>query len=366
MAKEKGFYKDLGLDIQIKEFDFGTNIAQDVSNGKSTFGLSYSSVVLEKSKGADIVLLNAFLQSSPHVLVSLKSSGINKISDFKGKRLMINDDAAQTASFTSMLRSNNITLDDMVVMKPSFNIHDLIEGKADVVTAFRSNELYVLDELGIEYDIWDPKDYGFDLYDAILFTSNKFLQNNRDAVLGFQEASKKGWIYAFEHIEETIDLILSKYNTQNKTREALRYEALILKGLAFKTNKIFGDIDKNKIQRSIDIYNILGLTKNKVDLNKIIFDKNSIALTQSEQRYLDRYKTIKMCNNPNWKPIEFIDENNVQGIVIDTMKLLEKKLNLKIEHIDTNSWSQSQKFLKEKRCDILPAAIKTKKRSQYA
>ncbi|MEA3288721.1 MAG: ABC transporter substrate-binding protein [Campylobacterota bacterium] len=366
MAKEKGYFKDAGLDVHIKEFDFGINITQDVAKGETTFGTSYSSVVLEKSKGADIVLLNAFLQSSPHVLVSLKSSGINSIRDFKGKRLMINDDAAQTASFTSMLRSENVLLKDMIVMKPSFDIHDLIEGKADIVTAFKSNELYELDKLGIEYNVWDPKDYGFDLYDAIWFTSNKFLQNNRDTVIKFQKASKKGWMYAFNNIDETVDLILKKYNTQNKTKEAFKYEALILKELALNGVDKFGNIDKSKIQRTIDIYNILGLIKNKIDMNLFIFDINKILLTQKEQEYLKSHKLIRMCNNPNWKPIEFIEDDKMQGIVIDTVKLLEMKLGVKIKHIPTASWSESQKYLKEKKCDILPAAIKTEKRSKYA
>jgi len=87
IAKEKGFYKDVGIDVEIKEFDFGINIIDDVSKGKSTFGLSYPTVILEKSNGADVVLLNAILQSSPHILVSLKSSNIETIKDFKNKKV---------------------------------------------------------------------------------------------------------------------------------------------------------------------------------------------------------------------------------------------------------------------------------------
>ena len=36
-AKEKGFYNDIGLDVDIKEFDFGINVLDDVKSGKSTF-----------------------------------------------------------------------------------------------------------------------------------------------------------------------------------------------------------------------------------------------------------------------------------------------------------------------------------------
>ena len=74
-----------------------------------------------------------------------------------------------------------------------------------------------------------------------------------------------------------------------------------------------------------------------------------------------------MCNNPNWAPVEFAKDgniNNMQGIAIDTLKLIEKQLNIKFKTIPTKSWSQSQQFLKEKKCDILPAAIKTPARQR--
>ena len=79
-------------------------------------------------------------------------------------------------------------------------------------------------------------------------------------------------------------------------------------------------------------------------------------------------KIVKMCNNKNWAPIEFLDDSThtMKGIAIDTLKLIEKKVNIKFEHIHTKSWGESQKFLKDKKCDILPAAIKTKERQKYA
>ena len=92
MAKEKGFYSEVGLDVEFKEYKLGSNISQDVADGKIDFGIGYSGIILDKIKGADIKLLNAIYQSSPHVLVSLESSNINSIKDFKGKvivRLLI-------------------------------------------------------------------------------------------------------------------------------------------------------------------------------------------------------------------------------------------------------------------------------------
>ena len=94
-----------------------------------------------------------------------------------------------------------------------------------------------------------------------------------------------------------------------------------------------------------------------------------LTLTANEKGYLKKHRIIKMCNNPNWKPIEFaIDNNmnNMDGIAIDTIKLIESKLNIQFQNIVTKNWGESQQFLKEKKCDILPAAIETAKRKKYA
>ncbi len=96
---------------------------------------------------------------------------------------------------------------------------------------------------------------------------------------------------------------------------------------------------------------------------------DTIKLSKDEITYLQDKKVIRMCNNPNWEPIEFAlndDQSKMSGIAIDVLKLLEKKLGVTFQNVPTKDWSESQQFLKEKKCDILPAAGKTAKREQYA
>ena len=113
MAKEKGFYDAAGLDVDFQEFQKKTNILYNLKNEKSTFALMYPSVVLDKSNGANIVLLNAILQSSPHVIISLDSSNIKNFSDFKNKKIMIDKNTIKTAPLISMLYSKQVDLSDM-------------------------------------------------------------------------------------------------------------------------------------------------------------------------------------------------------------------------------------------------------------
>jgi polar amino acid transport system substrate-binding protein len=76
IAKEKGFYKDAGLDVEIKEFNYKINIVDEVINNKATYGTGRSSLLIDRSKGKPIKALAAIFQSSPLVLMTSAKSNI--------------------------------------------------------------------------------------------------------------------------------------------------------------------------------------------------------------------------------------------------------------------------------------------------
>ncbi len=267
VAKQKGFYKDVGLDVDIKEYQVDTNIVQDVLKQKSTFGVGYPDVVLQGNK---VVLLSAFLQTSAHVIATTNPN-IKTIKDFKNKTIMIGEEAKKDVAFVGMLSTQNLTFNDLTTVKPTFNIQDLIDKKCDLKTIFISNEAYELDKQHIKYRIFDPRDYGYDFYTDILFSSSQYTKQHPQIVDKFNKATKKGWIWAFNHIDQSVDIILKNYNT-NKTKEQLIYEAGVLKSLAFYKTNDFGKIKKSRIKEIYDIYYMLDMVTKDVNFNEMIFD----------------------------------------------------------------------------------------------
>jgi len=108
IAKEKGYYKDVGLDVELKEFEFGTNITNDILSGKSDFGIGRSSLILDKLRDKNIVLLGALYQSTPYMLMTKKRPDIQSIKDFKNKKIMMTDDLESLVAINSMMRSAGI------------------------------------------------------------------------------------------------------------------------------------------------------------------------------------------------------------------------------------------------------------------
>jgi ABC-type amino acid transport substrate-binding protein len=92
-------------------------------------------------------------------------------------------------------------------------------------------------------------------------------------------------------------------------------------------------------------------------------------LTQEEQNYLKTKKIITMCNNPKWAPIVFAsggNQDDMQGIAIDTLREIEKRIDVKFKNIPTENWKEGQQYLKDKKVDILPCYIKNPAREMYA
>ncbi len=295
IAKEKGFYKDIGLDVSFKEYQFGINLADEILSGKSNFGVGKSSLIVDKiAYNKDILLLAAIFQNSPLILHSKKRPDIKILTDIKDKKIMISPHNIIMAPINAMLISNNLE-NKYKKIPHSFDVNDIISQKTDLMTSYLSNQPFFLKEKGLESTVFNPKDYGFDFYDNILFTSLQFEKDNPELVNKFYKASLKGWKYAFSHIDETVNLILNKYNTQNKSKKALLYEAKIFKKLALLDDVQFGNINVHKVNNIVNTYAFLNIIKStQIDLHEIVYNSNEQLKNDFIQNNLDYKLALKV------------------------------------------------------------------------
>ena len=368
MAKEKGFYENLGLDVELKKFNIETDVTKEVIEKRADFGTSSSSLLVDISENKDVLLLGSIFQSSPLILLALKDSNINYIQDIKNKKVMLTKEQQKFATLQSMLISKGITLNDVQVLDHSFNIDDLINKKTDLMLSYTTTEPFLLKEKGYESQIFHPKDYGFDFYEELIFTTKEFAQNNPKLVKDFYKATIMGWEYAFNNIDETAKLIHKKYNPQNKSVESLIFEANEMKKLAFDKNGKIGTITQERINLIINTYRVMGLIKENLNSEDIIYTKHledNFLLNDKEKNYLEKKKTIKMCVDPDWMPFEKIEKGKHVGIAADYIKIIEEKIKKPIILVPTKTWSESLELGQKKDCDIFSLIRTTPQREKY-
>ncbi len=364
-AKEKGFYESAGLDVQFIEYSNDIDIIEDVLNDKAQYGTTYSNLISSYLEGKSVVFMANFFKQSALALVTQKD--IKLPNDLVGKKIM---GAEGELMIMMMFKKFGINSSQYKVIKPSFNINDFIDKKVDAMTVFTTNETYLLDKKGIKYNLFNPTVYGAEFYDINLFTSQNELNKNPNRVKTFKEASIKGWKYALENQDEIIKLILKKYNTQNKSKDALIYEAKQIENLILPKLYPIGSIEKNRVKMMAENFIESGLIENnkRLDFNNFIYDplKKNITLNKNEYKYLNKKQNITMCIDLNWFPFEAIDKNGKHiGMSREYINIFSKTINTPIELVMTKTWSESLEFIKEKKCDILPFAMKTPKREKY-
>jgi len=366
IAKEKGFYADAGLDVEIRDAQFKQLPVESVVSGKAQFGVGRSSLLIDYAKGEPIVMMAAIFQSSPMMLLVREDSGIKSTYDLRGKRVMLTNDTIEGAELQAMFRSVGLSSKDLKIIPHTYDPLSLERNETDAMVAYLSNEPYILKKHGIKTIAFHPKDYGFDFYSDILFTSNQMLKEHPEKVNAFYEASIRGWLWAFEHIEETARLIQKSYNPQNKTLEALIYEGQILKQLAFNSGAAFGHIDMTRLEMITQGYRLMGVFSGRIKLDSIVYKHTSLALSDEEKAWLELHPVIQVGIDSNWPPIEFTDSNGKHaGVSASYLQILEKRLGIKFEvNYGYQSWNDAYKALAQGRLDMLSCVAITPQREK--
>ena len=352
MAKEKGFYKEAGLNVTLKELSKNTNVIKEVLNNKATYGVGDSSLVYQIMKGKNIELLMPIFNNL-FVLVAVNKN-VNSLKELLNKKIVLDQFAKNNIGILGMLSS--------VADIDKFNFHKKIVFdylKKGVYGVYLSNEIYIYKKHHLKYKVFNPSDYGFDSYSDILFTSQNEFANHKDRVLKVMNATKKGYIYAFNHIDETIKIIQQKYNTQHFSKEKLKYEAKILQ-TKLVDNFLFNDLEIKQIEA---LYNIL--FKLGYDRNIFEFIYSPYRLTKAEKEFIQNH-ILKVITTINWAPFNIMQDGKVSGIALDYWKYIKNELHLKYEIIPTIYWPKVLKSIKNKTADLTLSTTNTPDREKYA
>lgn len=370
-AIEKGFYRDAGLEVTLKEIDYSHDFIEQVIAGDSEYGVSDSSLLSYHLTGRPVILLNQFFQHSPLVLLSLRDSGIVSPYEMVGKTILSNITSQSDAPLNAMLLS---TVGDLSIIKQKpvnqLGYQDFIDGKIDVISAYSSSQPYLLKQQGIEVNIINPQSYGIDYYGDNLYTTAKELQEHPERVEKMSQASIKGWQYALDHPDEIIQLIRDKY-APALTEEYLQYEVHRIRQMILPNLIELGSVDPKRYQQVAEDYLRLGHTKTSQIKNHFFYkypDQSAIAvkLTAAEKIWLKKHSVIRVSAEKDWPPFDFVDKNGqVQGITIDYWRLIGKQLGIRIAFESEGSWAERQEKLQRQELDAVGAISQTAARDKF-
>jgi len=350
VAKELGIYEKYGLDVNFKEFDGKFDPLNTVLTNQNNFGIDDSSLIYHKLNGADIVAIFSVFKSSPIALFTQKE--LDTLTSLKNKNIEFAKNEISNISINAILKSQDIHVN---AKEHTFYSKSFIEKESDAIVGYLSNQAYFLEKENIKYNTFLPKDYGFDFYGDMVYTSTQFAKQNPKIVKDFIEATKEGWIYAFNNIPFSVNLTYEKYNTQEKSKEALTYEANILKSFSSYSKKDFGNIDKSKIKEMANTISLIYPQKFKnMNLDDFIWNEKEALNDFYKNYYLTKNKEFTVCIQDSSFPIDGIDENNkLIGISGEILNNIAEKFQFILKPIKIDDYKKNIQNVLDNKCDIV-------------
>lgn len=271
-AIEQGYYQELGLDVELREFDGKGAIEDYVIDGIANYGINDSSLIVAKNKGKPVVIVAQIFQHSPSTLATLSSSNISTPFDLIGKRIMVDSSSENNASIIAMLKQADADTSSFSWQEQSYQFSALAKGETDAILIYKTDEPYKFSQENIDIFIIDPRDYGIDFYGDNLFTSETEVRNNPQRAQAVRQATIKGWQYALNNKKEMIELIEHRYNSRNKSHQHLTFEADEISKIVLAKFIPIGSIARTRMDKIAETYYQLGMINNPMLPKNILLD----------------------------------------------------------------------------------------------
>ena len=217
VAKDKGFYKEEGLDVDIKPGGPDIAPAQVIAGGGADVVIDWMpSALAVREKGTPLVNIAQPFKASGMMLTCLKETGIKKPEDFKGKTLGVWFFGNEYPFLSWMAHLKIPTTggaDGVTVLKQGFNVDPLLQKQAACISTMTYNEYWQVIDAGIKADDLVTFQYEKEgvatLEDGLYVLEDKLKDPAFKAkMVKFVRASMKGWKWAEEHPDDAAGIVL--------------------------------------------------------------------------------------------------------------------------------------------------------------
>jgi NitT/TauT family transport system substrate-binding protein len=215
VARDKGFYAQEGLEVEIQEGSGSTTVAQLVANSTSPVAYVDAATMMRGvSNGMPIKAVGVTLQQSPMAFIyRADAPRPTKISEIKGSRIAITAGDASLAIFTAFMGKLGMKIEDVqmiTVANPQSKEQAVLNKQADALLG------YFMDQ-GPRMQLQTGVKMGWTrLYDmagvttlsSAMIANNNWLKEakNQDALRRFLRASQRGWQYSFDNRAEAAEI----------------------------------------------------------------------------------------------------------------------------------------------------------------
>lgn len=255
-ALAKGYYREAGLDVEIRQGGPNAMVAQKIATGAAQFAMGRSDdVLIAHARGIPVVMLGAFMQRDPQALMFHQSTGIKTFQDLNGRNVMA---LAGSAFIPIIEQTYKIKLS---VTQLDYGLSRFLADKNLVQQCFITNEPFYIRQQGVDLGVLLLSDTGFSPY-RVFYGRKDFIDKNPEVTRAFTLASLRGW---FDYITGDPSPANEKIAALNPkmTPEFIAFSIDAMKSYKLVTGdpangEKFGVISRERIARQIEQLTSIG------------------------------------------------------------------------------------------------------------
>ncbi len=204
IAKQKGYFKQHGIDVDIQEPGDPSTPPKLVAANKVDLAITYQpNLTMDVAEGLPLVRTATLIATPLNTLMTLDNGKINGLKDLKGKKIGIALAGNEEANVGTMLKSVGVNYKDVTIVNVGWALSaSLASGKVDAIWGgLRNFETNQLAMEGYKIHSFYPEEHGVPSYDELVFVANRD-HYNKKAIQAFNQALEQAVTYIVNHPEQ--------------------------------------------------------------------------------------------------------------------------------------------------------------------
>lgn len=271
---DKGFFKARGIDLTYVPGAGGGDAVRNMLTGKADLAFTDpGSFFAAIDKGAKLIAIYNIYPQNVFNVVALKSSGITKPADLKGKKIGVYSLSSGTRqNLQVLLHQVGLSEADVTVQVTGLlNFAPVMQGQVDA-TAATDTGLYVGKLKGLKnFNVIEVRNY-LNVPSDVFVVTEKTFRERKDVLRKFLAAYRDSAAWMIKHPKEAAKIAMKR--TINGKNEAVNLEIIKIRNISTQSKttraKGLGHFDLGLLQKAVATYKKLGLIKKDIDVSRVV------------------------------------------------------------------------------------------------
>jgi NitT/TauT family transport system substrate-binding protein len=237
LGKERGYYDQEGIDLDIQEGRGSGVTVQAVAAGTATFGYADVPTMMKAaSKGAPVVAVGVALQTSPMSVMGFSEKNIRKPEDIKGKTVAVTPGDSMSQIWPLFMKKTGLKEGDFkqVAGDAQTKLNAVMNNQADLLLGYVMDQAIKLTD-ATKKPVTPIRfaDYGVNMVSSGIVVQKDYLKDHPDVVKRFLKATQRSMEEAAKNPEAAIDAMLKaqpKSGVKETAIDGMKATAALYKG----------------------------------------------------------------------------------------------------------------------------------------